>query len=86
MLTNLDREQSTLGYPGALSLLVHLQIHVYVIDVISFQCNQLCVWSLDERTEPISSEEFVVDIEPRLLCQVEHNGDVTDLIVWIQCF
>ena len=47
--------------------------------------NKLCLWTnedrLDENGETLPRSGDELEVEPRLLCEVDHMGDVTDLLV-----
>ena len=49
-----------------------------------FQVNSLCIWSLLPNEEiATSGSQLEPTNEPRLLCNTDHPGDVTDLKVCV---
>ena len=50
------------------------------------QVNSVRIWALEnKRNDDIDqwSRSVHIDVEPRLLCEVQHSGDVTELVVSI---
>ena len=49
------------------------------------------MWALEDRSSADDEESLrrqqqpTVEVEPKLLCQAVHRGDVTELVVCMQC-